>query len=218
MNKKKDLDQVNKKLKQRFRGFLPVVVDIETAGIDPEKHALLEICMVLLDMDDAGNLYCKEHHFEHILPFENAALDPESLAFNQIDPFQPLRFALDEKTALERLFKPIYDMIEARSCNRAVLVGHNAWFDLLFLKAAVKRTGIRFPFHAFTCFDTATLSGVVYGQTVLAKAARKAKIEFDTSEAHSAIYDALKTAELFCKIVNSLRGVHTANSVETLKC
>jgi len=193
-------------LRQRFRGFLPVVVDIETAGINPEKHALLEICAVLLDMDAGGNLYCKDHYFEHILPFENAELDPESLAFNQIDPFQPLRFALDEKTALERLFKPIQQMIKETGCSRAVLVGHNAWFDLLFLKAAVKRTGIRFPFHAFTCFDTATLSGVVYGQTVLAKAAKAAQIAFDKNEAHSAIYDALKTAELFCTMVNLVKS------------
>ena len=41
--------QVITKIKHRFRGFLPVIVDVETAGIDPQKNALLEMCIVLID-------------------------------------------------------------------------------------------------------------------------------------------------------------------------
>jgi ribonuclease T len=190
-------------IKRRFRGFLPVVVDIETAGLEPKKHALLEICAVLINVDSTGFWFPTEWYFEHILPFEGAELDPKSLAFNQIDPYQPLRFAVDETTALERLFTPIRQALKQHQCQRAVLVGHNAWFDLLFMKEAIQRTGIKSPFHAFTCFDTATLAGFVYGQTVLAKAARAASIEFDLNEAHSAIYDAKKTAELFCQMLNT---------------
>lgn len=191
------------KIKHRFRGFLPVIVDIETSGIEPQKNALLEMCVVLLDLDEHGRFMIKSTHFEHILPFHDAVLDAESLAFNQIDPFQPLRFAVDEKLALERLFLPVQQAVKQAQCSRAVLVGHNAWFDLLFLKEAVKRTGVAFPFHAFTCFDTATLAGMCYGQTVLAKAAKEAGVTFDQGQAHSAIYDAEKTAELFCVIANS---------------
>jgi ribonuclease T len=192
-------------IKERFRGFLPVVVDVETAGIEPQKNALLEMCIVLVEMDEQGLLHRGESYFEHILPFSGAELDQKSLAFNQIDPFQPLRFAVDEKIALERLFKPINKALKKAHCQRAVLVGHNAWFDLLFVKEAIKRTGIKSPFHAFTCFDTATLGGMIYGQTVLAKAAHAAKIPFDANEAHSAIYDAEKTADLFCEMINQWR-------------
>lgn len=192
-------------IKDRFRGFLPVVVDVETAGVEPQKNALLEMCVVLLEMEENGQLKKGESHFEHVLPFSGAELDQKSLEFNQIDPFQPLRFAVDEKIALERLFKPIFSALKKSRCQRAVLVGHNAWFDLLFVKEAVKRTGIKSPFHAFTCFDTATLGGLIYGQTVLAKAAHAAGIYFDQQEAHSAIYDAEKTAELFCEMTNKWR-------------
>lgn len=192
-------------IKERFRGFLPVVVDVETAGVEPKTNALLEVSIVLLDMDDQGLLRRGERYFEHVLPFEGAVLDQKSLDFNQIDPFQPLRFAVDEKEALERLFKPIKVALKKSRCQRAVLVGHNAWFDLLFIKEAVLRTGIKSPFHAFTCFDTATLGGLLYGETVLAKAVRAAKIPFDPKEAHSAIYDAEKTADLFCAMVNQWR-------------
>lgn len=198
LHKSKPTKQIN----HRFRGFLPVVVDVETSGVDPQKNALLEICIVLLDMDEQGQFTPGERFFEHVLPFEHSVLDQESLAFNGIDPFQPLRFAVDEKLALERLFAPINKALKQSHCQRAVLVGHNAWFDLLFIKEAIKRTGIKSPFHAFTCFDTATLAGLIYGQTVLAKAMRPAGISFDTAEAHSAIYDAEKTAELFCKMLN----------------
>ncbi|HAT2069145.1 TPA: ribonuclease T [Legionella pneumophila] len=192
-------------IKNRFRGFLPVVVDVETAGIDPQKNALLEMCIVLLDMDEQGLLKKESSYFEHILPFPGAELDQKSLEFNQIDPYQPLRFAVDEQIALERLFKPIHDLLKKTCCQRAVLVGHNAWFDLLFIKAAIKRTGIKSPFHAFTCFDTATLAGLIFGETVLAKAVQTAGLHFDSQEAHSAIYDAEKTADLFCLMINKWR-------------
>lgn len=200
-----------KKIKQRFRGFLPVVVDVETAGVEPNKHALLEVCIVLIRINEQGNFIRTESYFEHIVPFKDAVLDADSLAFNQIDPYQPLRFAVEEKLALQNLFAPINTALRETQCQRAVLVGHNAWFDLLFIKEAVKRTGLKSPFHAFTCFDTATLAGLIYGQTVLAKAAKAAGIPFNVSEAHSAIYDAEKTADLFCAMLNTWREAHISN-------
>lgn len=206
---------VSIKLRDRFRGFLPVVVDVETAGVDPSCNALLEMCVVLININANGVFYRESTHFEHILPFDGAVLDPKSLEFNQIDPFQPLRFALDEKKALDNLFKPINQALKSSRCQRAVLVGHNAWFDLLFVKQAIKRTGLKSPFHAFTCFDTATLGGLIYGQTVLAKAVKAAGIKFDSAEAHSAIYDAEKTADLFCAMLNTWHGLLNAASDST---
>jgi ribonuclease T len=192
-------------MNKRFRGFLPVVVDVETAGLDAKKHALLEMCVVLLQYSNDGTLRCGASQAEHILPFEGACLDKESLEFNGIDPFQPLRMALEEGAALKRLFAPIWEALKVYKCQRAVLVGHNAWFDLSFVNEAAKRTGVKSPFHQFTSFDTATLAGVHYGQTVLAKAMHAAGIAFNAKEAHSAIYDAEKTAALFCEIINTWR-------------
>lgn len=200
---------VNKAMCKRFRGFLPVVVDVETAGIVPHKNALLEVCIVLLDIDKQGDYYRYKTCFEHVTPFEGAEMDERSLEFNKIDPYQPLRFAVDERQALKTLFKPIQQELERQRCQRAVLVGHNAWFDLLFLKEACKRTGVKSPFHDFTCFDTATLSGLLYGQTVLAKAMEAAGLAFNPDEAHSAIYDAEKTADLFCKMINDWKKLNS---------
>ena len=200
-----------RRISERFRGFLPVVVDIETGGVKAATDAVLQIAAVLVHMDEAGRLYRGETHTTHVQPFPGANLDPASLEFNGIDPDHPLRMAVPESEALPLIFKPIRETIRATGCTRAVLVGHNAWFDLGFLNAAVERCGIkRNPFHPFSCFDTATLSGLAYGQTVLARGVAAAGLDWDAREAHSAIYDAEKTAELFCTIVNRWDTVNGA--------
>lgn len=198
------------RIKERFRGFLPVIIDVETAGINPQKNALLEIGLVFIGMNEQGQLYRKESLFEHIIPFSGSELDQKSLDFIQVDPFQPLRFAIEEQVALEHLFKAINMELKRTRCQRAVLVGHNAWFDLLFMKEAIARTGLSSPFHSFTCFDTATLAGFIYGQTVLAKAVHAAGLKFDPNEAHSALYDAEITADLFCAMANKWKSLQVA--------
>lgn len=193
----------NPAIAQRFRGFLPVVVDVETAGFNAQTDALLEIAAVILVMDEQGMLHTTTCHARHVEPFPGANLDPKALEFNGIDPDHPFRNALPEKQALNDIFTPIRKAVKASGCNRAILVGHNAFFDLGFLNAAVARAGIkRNPFHPFSTFDTVSLSGLAFGQTVLAKAAKAAGLDWDNNEAHSAIYDTEKTAELFCRIVN----------------
>jgi len=192
---------------RRFRGFLPVVVDVETGGFQPTTDALLQIAAVLIDIDADGRLRRGETHSFHVKPFENSRMDPASLLVNKIDPFHPLRPAIAEDDALHRIFRTVRAAIRGYGCRRGVLVGHNAAFDLAFLNAAVVRTGIkRNPFHPFSCFDTATLAGAALGQTVLAKALAVAGLAWDKSQAHSASYDAERTAELFCLICNELAG------------
>jgi ribonuclease T len=187
----------------RFRGFLPVVVDVETAGFNARRDALLEIAAVTLDMDDQGFIRRKETIACHVEPFPGANLDTESLEFTGIDPYNPFRMAKPEHEALETIFKPVRRTIKDTGCKRAVLVGHNASFDLGFLNAAVNRTGIkRNPFHPFSTFDTVTLAGLAYGQTVLARAVQAAGFEWNSDKAHSAIYDTERTADLFRTILN----------------
>ncbi|MBK5930087.1 ribonuclease T [Halochromatium salexigens] len=191
----------------RFRGFLPVVVDVETAGFDPQRHALLEIAAVIIRMDADGWLVPGATHACHVLPFLGSELDPSALAFNKIDPDHPFRDAIAEHQALPKILNPIRKAVASQGCNRAILVGHNAHFDLGFVKAAVERNDYKHnPFHAFSVFDTVSLAGLAYGQTVLAKAAQLAGLSWDNAAAHSAIYDAEQTARLFCAVVNRWRS------------
>ena len=187
----------------RFRGYLPVVVDVETGGFNEATDALLQIAAVLIDIDEQGQFYCCETVSCHVTPFPGANLDPKSMEVNGIDVHHPFRLAVDEKQALPKIFKPVREAIKRHACNKAILVGHNAHFDLKFINTAAARAGIkRNPFHPFSTFDTVTLAGLAYGQTVLARSVKSAGMEWDTNEAHSAIYDAEMTAMLFCKIVN----------------
>ncbi len=190
-------------LGNRFRGYLPVIVDIETAGFNAKKNPLLEIAAVIVEPDLEGNLAITEKHQCNIIPFKNSELDEAALKFTGIDPFHPFRMAVEEKEALNRLFAPIKAAVKRNECKRAILVGHNPAFDINFLNAAIERTQHkRSPFHPFSSFDTATLGGLVYGQTVLAKIAEAAGLEWDNQRAHSALYDAEQTAKLFCMICN----------------
>lgn len=190
-------------IKDRFRGFLPVVVDVETGGFNNQTDALLEIAAVIIEMDEDGILKPGETVNAYVTPFEGANIEQAALDVTGIDLNHPLRMSLEENAALGKIFTPIRKAIKAAGCTRAILVGHNAHFDLGFVHAAAERAGIkRNPFHPFSCFDTATLSALAYGQTVLARGIDAAGIEWETDQAHSALYDTEKTAELFCKIYN----------------
>lgn len=190
-------------LANRFRGFLPVAVDVETGGFNSQTDALLEIAAVTLRMDEGGLLHRHETFACHVTPFPGARLEPAALAFTGIDPYHPFREALPEHEALQKIFQPIRRAVRDANCTRAILLGHNPSFDLAFINAAVARSGIkRNPFHTFSTFDTATLGGLAFGQTVLARAAQAAGLGWNHGEAHSALYDAERTADLFCYIVN----------------
>ncbi|CUX95652.1 Ribonuclease T [Candidatus Mikella endobia] len=202
MDKIVKIENINT-LSIRFRGFYPVVIDVETAGFNAGTDALLEIAAVTLKMDKKGWLHADNTLHFHIDPFPGAQLQPEALAFNGIDPLNPLRGAVTEHEALYKIFKMVRKGIKEHDCNRAIIVAHNAAFDHDFLMVAAERADLKHnPFHPFVTFDTAALSGLVLGQTVLAKACNAAGIEFDNNEAHSALYDTERTAALFCELVN----------------
>lgn len=190
-------------MKDRFRGFLPVVVDVETAGFDADTNALIEIAVVTLKMNANGKLERDQTIQANVLPFKGSVLDPSALKFIGVeDPTHPFRMAMPEAEALKKCFAPIHQQLKETGCTRAILVGHNAFFDLGFVKAASERTNVKCPFHQFSTFDTVSLAGLMYGQTVLAKAIKSAGMEWDNQKAHSADYDTEKTADLFCQIVN----------------
>lgn len=199
------------RMADRFRGFLPVVVDVETGGFDSTKHALLEIAVCPIEMDEHGVVSPGQITSSHVEPFEGAVIDPKALEITGIDVDHPFRGALPEREALNHVFAPVRQAARKYQCQRAVLVGHNAFFDLGFLNAAVTRSQHkRNPFHPFSTFDTVSLAGLVYGQTVLARAVEAAGLEWNASEAHSAVYDTERTAALFCTIVNQWRRLNLA--------
>jgi len=194
---------MNPEMSARFRGFLPVVVDLETGGFDSRRHALLEIAAVPIRLRDDGTLAPGPTTTTHVDPYPGSEIDPKSLEVTGIDIGHPFRDAKPEKAALDLIFNAVRAEARAAGCTRAILVGHNAHFDLGFLNAAIARTAHkRSPFHPFSVFDTVTLAGVAFGQTVLSRALVAAGLPWNGDEAHSAVYDAERTADLFCLIAN----------------
>ena len=191
------------KLKDRIRGYLPVVIDVETSGFNEQTDALLEICAIILGMDEEGSFFAKTTLHYHVEPFKGANIEASAIKFNGIDIDNPFRLAVPEKKALSEIFDHINEELETEEFSRAILVGHNAFFDLGFVKAATLRANLKSPFHQFSTIDTVSLSALCCGETVLAKAISKMDIEWDNNEAHSALYDTQKTSELFCQIFNS---------------
>lgn len=195
-------------LNERFRGYYPVVIDVETGGFNAKTDGLLEIAAITLKMDKNGWLVPDQTFHFNVEPFEGANLEPAALEFTGIDPHSALRGAISEREALDHIFKGVRKGLKAHKCQRAIIVAHNASFDHGFVMAAAERAGIkRNPFHPFATFDTASLAGLALGQTVLAKACKAAGMKFDNKEAHSALYDTQKTTELFCLIVNRWKAL-----------
>ena len=193
-----------RRMSERFRGFLPVVVDVETGGFDWNRHALLEIAAIPIELDSDGRFVTGEVACVHLDPAPGTEIDPKSLEVTRIDIGHPFRMAKPEKEALDHIFAAVRAAVRRHGCQRAILVGHNAHFDLNFLNAAVARVQHkRNPFHPFSVFDTVTLGGVAYGQTVLARAVQAAGMEWNSADAHSAVYDAERTAQVFCKVANA---------------
>ncbi len=210
------MENIKHPINDRFRGYLPVIVDIETAGFDAKKNPVLEIAAVIVEYDEQENLVVTEDYSANIIPFENSILDPAALKFTGIDPYHPFRMSVTEKEALAKLFKPIKLAVKRNNCTRAILVGHNPNFDINFLNAAIERSKVkRSPFHPFSTFDTATLGGLMYKQTVLAKIGMAADMPWDNEQAHSALYDAKQTAEIFCKIVNRWKHLEALDNNAT---
>lgn len=195
-------------LNQRFRGYFPVIIDVETAGFNASSDALLEVAAVTLQMEPDGTLTPNQTWHAHVHPFEGANLEDAALEFNGIDPYCALRGAINEADAMKSLCKTIRKAQKDADCQRSVIVAHNAAFDQGFINAAIERNNIkRSPFHPFVSFDTTSLAALALGQTVLVKACQAAGIRFDQNKAHSALYDTEKTAELFCYIVNKWQGL-----------
>ncbi len=190
-------------IRDRFRTFLPVVVDVETGGFNPVTDALLEVCMITVQIDNEGRLVPKDEYSVNIRPFEGSRIERINVEFLGIDPYDEKRNLVEEGEAMRPMFKAIAKEVKAQACTKAILVGHNGSFDLSFINAVARRLNYkRNPFHPFSVIDTASLGALVLGQTVLSRACIAAGLSFDEEQAHNAVYDTTKECQLFCRMYN----------------
>jgi ribonuclease T len=112
-------------LKDRIRGYLPVVIDVETSGFNDKTDALLEICAILLSMDENGSFFPKTTLHYHVKPFDGANIESSAIKFNGIDIDNPFRLAVTEK----RHFQKYLSILRLLSKKRAA---HGLfWLDIM---------------------------------------------------------------------------------------
>lgn len=91
-------------------------------------------------------------------------------------------------------------------CEGSVLIAHNAPFDMGFLRRAEAETGVRFDHRVL---DTVLLSAMVWGQSAdhtLDALARRLGIRIAPEARHTAMGDAIATAEAFLRLIPALEA------------
>lgn len=111
-------------------------IDLETTGLDPEKHEIIEIGCVLVKQvprDGLGaGLEVIEEFDLKIKPEHIETADPEALAINGYNSADWL-FAVDLPAAMK---------VVSEKTDGAILIAHNLTFDWLFLEKAFAKTGV----------------------------------------------------------------------------
>ena len=164
----------------RFRGFLPVVVDVETGGFNARTDALLEIAAVLLQIDGEGRWSPFETHAAHVEPFPGANVEPAALEFNGIRLDHPLRRRADgrfERVSWDDAIAEIAERLSAvreRSGPEAVsaYVGNPTAFNTFAgpaLASFFGQLGVRRSFGSGTqdCANKFAAGEAVYGSSTI---------------------------------------------------
>ena len=90
-------------LSERFRGYLPVVLDLETGGFDHQVNPILELACCFVQMQD-DRLSIKGQESWNVQPVDGMVVEPASLKVTGIDLDDPHRDAMDEASVLKDFF------------------------------------------------------------------------------------------------------------------
>ncbi|MEY8337181.1 PolC-type DNA polymerase III [Lachnospiraceae bacterium 62-35] len=165
-----------------------VVFDLETTGLSPEKNRIIEIGGVKVEK---GRITDRFSTF--------------------VNPDVPIPYEIEKLTGINDNMVLSAPMIEQALpefldfCKDAVLVGHNASFDVGFIAYNCRRQGISF---SPTVVDTVALAQMLlpglnrYKLDMVAKA-----LGISLLNHHRAVDDAKATAEIFLKFVEKLKGM-----------
>lgn len=167
-----------------------IIYDVETAGLDPQRDALVSVALLVLD----GDTLSERDHFYSVVNDPGKALNPEALAVNGI--------TLEEIAAgmeLEAAIAKFNEMVAGAKTvdGYPILVAHNAEFDANFLNA--RGADIRFT------ADTMWLSRWTYPYQKANLKALCERLGIPQQDAHNALADARMTAECLRELVK-VRG------------
>ena len=173
-------------------------IDVETTGLDPEKHELIEIGCVLakqIPVEGKGSRLELIDEFEFkIFPEHLEDSDPESLMINGYTA-ERWANAIPLKEAMEQFSEKV---------RGASFVAHNVSFDLAFIDKAFKKTGVKNLMH-YHKIDTISLAfAILYHNPEVEKFSLRFLCEYfgiTNENAHTALSDARATFEVYKRLL-----------------
>ncbi len=104
-------------MSRRFRGFLPVVIDVETGGFNSRTDALLEIAAVFIDIDASGTLSRGCHPQLPCAAVSGCATGPGLAERHRHRSLSSVAAALPEREAIQRIFREVRHQLKAYDCR-----------------------------------------------------------------------------------------------------
>jgi DNA polymerase-3 subunit epsilon len=180
-------------------------LDTETGGLDPARHSLLSVGLVVGDGPKVVN------SLEILIKHEPYVVSSGGLAVNRIDLVRHSAAALEPRMALSVL-DVFLDQHFPHMCKPVILAGHNVAFDRAFLGAFLASQGRALePRVSHRTVDTHAIAAALRdgGRLPLENLSSTALfahfgIEVPDERRHTALGDALATFELYWKLVGLL--------------
>lgn len=174
--------------------------DVESGGLDDSKHSLLRIGLVIWKN---GIILDK---LEIFIKSDNYCYDEESMKINKIDLNWLTINGISEQQAIEEINSFVNKYFPN---SKALLGGHNIYFDIAFLKRLYRENSISFSsYFEHRTIDTCSIMKYLYFCDKLPKqvqsltsACKYFNFEIDDNERHGALYDAEITSEVFTKLL-----------------
>ena len=176
-----------------------VVFDIETTGFSPVNNRIIEIGAVKVKQGEIAEKFSAFVNPDVPIPFEIEKLTGINDSMVKDAPY--IEQVLPEFLAF---------------CQDAVLVAHNAGFDMSFIKENVLRQGLS---RRFTCADTLGIARILLphqAKHTLDAVAKTLGVSLENH--HRAVDDAQATAEIFVKFIPMLKqaGADTLAKVNAM--
>jgi DNA polymerase-3 subunit epsilon len=174
--------------KTDFRKRLLVFIDLETTGVDMEKHEITEIaCLVV----DPKTLKIKKRFERKIMPEHLERADPEAL---KITGFSK-RVWKKEAKPLEKVLKDLNQLTP-----KGMFIGWNISFDRPFLEKAIREKGVELNYD----YHWLDVSMLVYEKLFFDKKPKRLKLTaackvlgVPRGKAHTAMADVKATLEVY---------------------
>jgi len=181
------------------------VTDLETTGLEPQRHEIIQIARVIIDTVD-GQIISSLTKSQYIQPTRWDQRDGEAMAINGLTFSKLQAEGIPPDQALA-------DYCQDVNWGETVLAAWGADFEVKFLSEAFQQVGRDVPFH-YKLIDVRSLAHLPRAWSGfteylgLAESCDYFNVPFDRSKAHDALYDATKTAELALALLKSSPLTH----------